>query len=72
MASYGKAVTGTAVMARSANEEKKKKQWGRVQERGKAGLPYLYGGGSAGPEWTGGGFVGERERIFGRAGNANL
>ena len=25
MASYGKAVTGTAVMARSANEEKKKK-----------------------------------------------
>ena len=24
MASYGKAVTGTAVMARSANEEKKK------------------------------------------------
>ena len=26
MASYGKAVTGTAVMARSANEGKKKKQ----------------------------------------------
>ena len=26
MASYGRAVTGTAVMARSANEEKKKKQ----------------------------------------------
>ena len=25
MASYGKAVTGTAVMARSANEEKKKR-----------------------------------------------
>ena len=25
MASHGKAVTGTAVMARSANEEKKKK-----------------------------------------------
>ena len=25
MASYGRAVTGTAVMARSANEEKKKK-----------------------------------------------
>ena len=43
-----------------------------MQGRGKEGLPYLYGGGSAGPEWTGGGFVGERERIFGRAGNANL
>ena len=27
MASYGKAVTGTAVMARSANEEKKKKSF---------------------------------------------
>ena len=26
MASYGRAVTGTAVMARSANEEKKKKK----------------------------------------------
>ena len=27
MASYGKAVTGTAVMARSANEEKKNSSW---------------------------------------------
>ena len=29
MASYGRAVTGTAVMARSANEEKKKEAFGR-------------------------------------------
>ena len=35
-----------------------------MQGRGKEGLPYLYGGGSAGPEWTGGGFVGERESEF--------
>ena len=33
MASYGRAVTGTAVMARSANEEKKKKSVG--QEKGR-------------------------------------
>ena len=31
MASYGKAVTGTAVMARSANGEKKKKKRFRLQ-----------------------------------------
>ena len=30
MASYGRAVTGTAVMARSANEEKKKKKKNRA------------------------------------------
>ena len=30
MASYGKAVTGTAVMARSANEEKKKSRGHRL------------------------------------------
>ena len=32
MASYGRAVTGTAVMARSANEEKKKKSVSILQE----------------------------------------
>ena len=31
MASYGKAVTGTAVMARSANEEKKKSSGGEFK-----------------------------------------
>ena len=36
------------------------------------GLKCRYGEGSASLEWTEGGFAGERERIFGRAGNANL
>ena len=35
MASYGKAVTGTAVMARSANEEKKTKQHRAKKKDGK-------------------------------------